>query len=81
MNLKSHFSSVHGILQARIMEWVAIPFSRGSPSSWLELRSAALQADSHYPSHQGSSIEEERLPNCLAMAQTPYLECKGKMHE
>ena len=24
-------SSVHGILQARIPEWVAIPFSRGSP--------------------------------------------------
>ena len=23
-------SSVHGILQARIQEWVAIPFSRGS---------------------------------------------------
>ena len=22
-------SSVHGILQARILEWVAIPFSRG----------------------------------------------------
>ena len=26
-------SSVHGILQARILEWVAIPFSRGSSSS------------------------------------------------
>ena len=26
-------SSVHGILQARILEWLAIPFSRGS--SWL----------------------------------------------
>ena len=26
-------SSVHGILQARILEWVAIPFSKGS--SWL----------------------------------------------
>ena len=26
--------SVHGILQARILEWVAIPFSRGS--SWLK---------------------------------------------
>ena len=26
-----HGSSVHGILQARILEWVAIPFSRGSP--------------------------------------------------
>ena len=23
-------SSVHGLLQARILEWVAIPFSRGS---------------------------------------------------
>ena len=23
-------SSVHGILQGRILEWVAIPFSRGS---------------------------------------------------
>ena len=22
-------SSVHGILQARILEWVAVPFSRG----------------------------------------------------
>ena len=27
-------SSIHGILQARILEWVAIPFSRGS--SWPE---------------------------------------------
>ena len=24
------FMTVHGILQARILEWVAIPFSRGS---------------------------------------------------
>ena len=23
--------TIHGILQARILEWVAIPFSRGSP--------------------------------------------------
>ena len=35
-------SSVHGILQARRLEWVAMPFSRGS--SWP--RSPALQADS-----------------------------------
>ena len=26
--------SVHGILQARIMEWVAISFSRGSSQPW-----------------------------------------------
>ena len=25
--------SVHGILQARMLEWVAIPFSRGSSQS------------------------------------------------
>ena len=31
--------SVHGILQARILEWVAIPFSRGSswPSDWTQV--------------------------------------------
>ena len=26
-------SSVHGILQARVLEWVAIPFSRGASQS------------------------------------------------
>ena len=37
-------SSVHGILQARVLEWVAIPFSRGS--SRPRDRIPALQADS-----------------------------------
>ena len=44
-------SSVHGISKARILEWVAISFSRGS--SWP--RSPALQADSLPLSHQGST--------------------------
>ena len=32
-------SSVHGILQARIPDWVAIPFSRGSswPKDWTQV--------------------------------------------
>ena len=30
-------SSVHGILQARILEWVAIPFSREVPSKHTKL--------------------------------------------
>ena len=32
-------SSVHGILQTRILEWVAIPFSRGSfqPRDWTQV--------------------------------------------
>ena len=39
-------SSVSGILQARTLEWVAIPFSRGSSNPGTELKSLALQADS-----------------------------------
>ena len=38
-------SSVHGILQARIPEWVAIPFSRDLPDPGIEPRSLALQVD------------------------------------
>ena len=36
--------SVHGILQARILERVAIPFSRDLPDPGIEPRSSALQA-------------------------------------
>ena len=39
-------SSVQGILQARILEYVAIPFSRGSSWPRIEAGSPALQADS-----------------------------------
>ena len=39
-------SSVHGILQARILEWVAISFFRGLPNPWIKPRSPALQEDS-----------------------------------
>ena len=39
-------SSVHGILQARILEWAAFPFSRGSAQPRIETRSPTLQADS-----------------------------------
>ena len=42
-------SSVHGILQARILVWVAISFSRDLPKPWIEPRSPALQADSILP--------------------------------
>jgi len=39
-------SSVHGILQARILKWITVPFSRGSYQPGMEHRSLALQADS-----------------------------------
>ena len=39
--------SIHGILQARIMEWVAISFSGGSSDPGIEPRYPALWADSN----------------------------------
>ena len=39
-------SSVHGILQARILGWVAIPFSGDLPDPGIEPKSPALQEDS-----------------------------------
>ena len=38
-------SSIHGILQARILEWIAISFSRDLPDPGIEPGSPALQAD------------------------------------
>ena len=54
-------SSVHGILQARILEWVAIPFSRGSSQTGIEPRSTALQADS-----LPSELSEKSLKHCIS---------------
>ena len=58
-------SSVRGILQARILEWVAIPFSNGSsqPRDWTW--NLALQADSLLlspPNHQ-ETIKKISLAN------------------
>ena len=39
-------SSVHGVLQARILEWVAMPSSRNLLNPGIEPTSNALQADS-----------------------------------
>ena len=47
-------SSVHGILQARILEWVAISFSRGVfPTTELKPGSPASEADSLPPEPPG----------------------------
>ena len=45
--------TAHGILQARILEWVAFPFSRGSSQPRYKHRSAAWQADSLPAEPQG----------------------------
>ena len=45
--------TVHGILQARILEWVAFPFSGDPPNPGIEPRSPAFQADSLPAEPQG----------------------------
>ena len=45
--------TVHGILQARVLELVALPFSRGSSQPRIEPRSPALQVDSLPAEPQG----------------------------
>ena len=47
---------VRGILQARIQEWVAFPFSKGSSQPRDQTRPPALQVDSLPAEPQGKSI-------------------------
>ena len=54
MNHSPPGSSVHGISQARIQEWVAFPSPAGLPNPVTEPMSPALQADYLLLRHQGS---------------------------
>ena len=48
-------SSVYGILQARMLEWVDILFSRGSSQPWDPTRVSCIAGRLHL-SHQGSPM-------------------------
>ena len=58
-------SSIHGIFQARVLEWVAISFSRGLPDPGIEPRSPALQADTLLSEPPGESKNVEETANSL----------------
>ena len=53
--------TVHGILQARILEWVAFHFSRDLPNPGIELRSPTLQVDSLPVEPQGKPTLEGKV--------------------
>ena len=63
-------SSVHGILQARILEWVAIPFSRGSSrardGTWV-----LLHADGFFTVWATNWAHWERLRELFLKANIP----------
>ena len=50
--------AVHGILQARILDWVAISFSGDLPDPGIECTSPAWQVDSLPLRHLGSKSFE-----------------------
>ena len=58
-SLQPHGLYVHGILQARILEWVAFPFSRDLPNPGIKPRSPSLQADSLPGDHKGSLCQNK----------------------
>ena len=57
--------SVHGILQERILEWVVIPFSRGSSRPRDQTQTQGLNLDCsqilYYMSHQGSKSSPKEI--------------------
>ena len=89
--------TVHGILQARILEWIAFLFSRDIPNPGIEPRSPALQVDSLPTEPQGKpkntgvgslSLLQQIFPNqelnqsLLHCRQILYqLSCQGVTRE
>ena len=67
-------SSVHGILQARKLEWVAIRFFRDVRDPEMEPRSSALQADSLLPEPPGKPIANNYRSSSSNLPRSfPYL--------
>ena len=65
-------SSAHGILQARILEWVAVPFSRESSRHRDQTGSPVLQADS-LPSEP---LEAQNTFKCFRVKCACYTKVK-----
>ena len=61
-SLPPHVLYVHGILQARILEWVDFLFSRDLPNPGIKPRSRTLQVGSLPAEPQGKLSFRERLP-------------------
>ena len=66
-------SSVHGILQVRIREWVAIPFSRGSTQSKDPTQVSSLQVDSFPFKPPGKPTSSVVLGNSVKLPEPWFL--------
>ena len=69
---------VHGILQARILERIAFPFSRGFANPRIEPRSIALQGDSLLIEPQGKP--KNTRVGSLSLLQQIFLTQESNLH-
>ena len=72
-------SSVHGILQARILEWIAISFSGGLSKPGIKPGSPALQADSLSTELQGKPVlplNHQECPTTMGHSCNGYFPMK-----
>ena len=61
-------SSVHGILQVRILEWVAISLSRGTSDPGIEPRSLVSREILYHLSHKGRpKVKVLAAPSCSTL--------------
>ena len=74
MNCSLPGFSFHEIFQTRIVEWVAISFSRGSSNPEIEPGSPALQTDSLPTELQGKPVMVKRLPAIRRPEYDPWVQ-------
>ena len=67
--------TVHGVLQARILEWVAVPFSRGSsqPRDWTQVSCITGRSPSYISYMNVKSLSRVRLFATLWIVTTRLL--------
>ena len=67
-------SSVHGIFQARVLEWIAISFSRGSSQTRKQNRVSCIAGRGFYRlSHQGSPKHHAAAAAAKSLQSCPTL--------
>ena len=74
MDCSPQDSSVHGISHARILEWIAISFTRGSSQPWDRTTSSALAGVFFTTEPQGSPAQEYTHWECLTLYQSGRIE-------
>ena len=81
MNCNLPGFSVHGILLARILERVAILFSRGVPHPGIESMSPACRQIFYHLCHQGSPLYSSSIEKYKVVYFTLFIRMKDQMDQ